>query len=38
MKSHIYLIPCPIADEALHTLSPSILEAVKQCEVFFVEE
>ena len=38
MKSHIYLIPCPIADEALHTLSPSILEALKQCEVFFVEE
>jgi 16S rRNA (cytidine1402-2'-O)-methyltransferase len=38
MKSHIYLIPCTIADDALHSLSPSILEAVKKCEVFFVEE
>lgn len=38
MSSQIYLIPCPIAEDALHTLSPSILEAVKLCEVFFVEE
>jgi 16S rRNA (cytidine1402-2'-O)-methyltransferase len=38
MKSQVYLIPCPIADDALDTLSPSILQSVKQCEVFFVED
>lgn len=37
MSSKVYLIPCPIAEEALHTLSPQVLDAVKQCEVFFVE-
>ncbi|HLO79562.1 MAG TPA: SAM-dependent methyltransferase [Chitinophagaceae bacterium] len=37
MSTKVYLIPCPIAEDALHTLSPQILEAVKQCEVFFVE-
>lgn len=37
MSTTVYLIPCPIAEDALHTLSPQIVEAVKQCEVFFVE-
>jgi 16S rRNA (cytidine1402-2'-O)-methyltransferase len=37
MKSFIYLIPCPIAEDAIHTLSPQIPESVKQCDVFFVE-
>lgn len=37
MNSVIYLIPCPIAEDAIHTLSPQIPDAVKQCEVFFVE-
>ncbi len=37
-KSRVFLIPCPIAEDALDTLSPSILQAVKQCEVFFVED
>lgn len=33
----IYLIPCPIADDALHTLSAETNEAIRKCEVFFVE-
>jgi 16S rRNA (cytidine1402-2'-O)-methyltransferase len=37
MSAMVYLIPCPIAEDAVHTLSPQILDAVKQCEVFFVE-
>jgi 16S rRNA (cytidine1402-2'-O)-methyltransferase len=37
-SSRLFLIPCPIADDALDTLSPSILQAVKLCEVFFVED
>jgi 16S rRNA (cytidine1402-2'-O)-methyltransferase len=37
MNNTLYLIPCPIADDALHTLSPEVVDAVKQCEVFFVE-
>ena len=36
--SRLFLIPCPIAEDALDTLSPSILQAVKQCQVFFVED
>ena len=36
--SRVFLIPCPIAEEALDSLSPSILNAVKQCETFFVED
>jgi 16S rRNA (cytidine1402-2'-O)-methyltransferase len=36
--SRVFLIPCPIAEDALDSLSPSILPAVKQCEVFFVED
>lgn len=37
MSSKVYLIPCPIAEDALQTLSPQITDAVKQCQVFFVE-
>jgi 16S rRNA (cytidine1402-2'-O)-methyltransferase len=37
MNALVYLIPCPIAEDALQTLSPQITDAVKQCEVFFVE-
>ena len=36
--SKVFLIPCPIAEEALDSLSPSILNAVKQCGTFFVED
>ncbi len=38
MNAVIYLIPCPIAEDALHTLSPQILDSVKECEVFYVED
>jgi 16S rRNA (cytidine1402-2'-O)-methyltransferase len=37
MSSQVFLIPCPIAEDALHSLPPGILEAIKQCKVFFVE-
>jgi 16S rRNA (cytidine1402-2'-O)-methyltransferase len=37
MSTTVYLIPCPIAEDAVHTLSPQILDAVKLCEVLFVE-
>lgn len=37
MNALVYLIPCPIAEDAIHTLSPQITDVVKQCEVFFVE-
>ncbi len=37
-NSRVFLIPCPIAEDALDSLSPSILQAVKQCQVFFVED
>ena len=37
MNNKLYLIPCPIAEDAIQTLSPEVLDAVKQCEVFFVE-
>ena len=37
-KSEVFLIPCPIAEDALDTLSPSILISVKQCKTFFVED
>lgn len=33
----VYLIPCPLAPEALHTLPPGILDYVRQCKVLFVE-
>ncbi|HSF44937.1 MAG TPA: SAM-dependent methyltransferase [Chitinophagaceae bacterium] len=37
MSSKVYLIPCPIAEDAVHTLSPQVLDSVKLCHVFFVE-
>ena len=37
-SSRVFLIPSPIAEEAPDSLSPSILEAVKKCRVFFVED
>jgi 16S rRNA (cytidine1402-2'-O)-methyltransferase len=37
MSSKVYLIPCPIAEDAVHTLSPQVLDSVKLCDVFFVE-
>jgi 16S rRNA (cytidine1402-2'-O)-methyltransferase len=37
MNAVIYLVPCPIAEDATDTLSPQILESAKLCEVFFVE-
>jgi 16S rRNA (cytidine1402-2'-O)-methyltransferase len=37
MNNKLFLIPCPIAEDAQHTLSPEVLTAVQQCEVFFVE-
>lgn len=35
--SHVYLIPCPIVEEGIETLSPQILPAVKRCQEFYVE-
>ncbi len=35
--STVYLIPCPIAENATHTILPYTIEAVKDCQVFFVE-
>lgn len=35
--SNVYLIPCPISEEGIDTLSPQILPAVKKCQEFFVE-
>lgn len=37
MSAKVFLIPCPIAEDAIQTLSPTVLDAVKQCGVFFVE-
>ncbi|MGB4772251.1 MAG: SAM-dependent methyltransferase [Chitinophagaceae bacterium] len=37
MNNKLFLIPCPIAEDAVHTLSPEVLTAVQQCQVFFVE-
>lgn len=33
----VYLIPCPIADDAVHTLSVETNDVIRKCEVFFVE-
>lgn len=35
--SVVYLIPCPISEDGLDTLSPQTLPAVQKCQVFFVE-
>jgi len=37
MHNKLFLIPCPIAEGAVHTLSPEVADAVKQCSAFFVE-
>lgn len=36
-KSVVYLIPSFLDEKGTDTLSPSVLESVKQCQVFFVE-
>ena len=33
----VYLIPAPLDEESLQTIPPYILDAIKQCTVFFVE-
>ena len=35
--STIYLVPCTLADDALATIPPYVLDAVKQCSVIFAE-
>jgi 16S rRNA (cytidine1402-2'-O)-methyltransferase len=37
MKSKVYLIPSLLDDEAVETIPPYVIEAVKDCQVFFVE-
>jgi 16S rRNA (cytidine1402-2'-O)-methyltransferase len=37
MKAKIYLIPCFLDDEAIHSIPPYIIDAAKNCRVFFVE-
>ena len=37
MKSKVYLIPSLLDDEAIETIPPYIIDAVKDCHVFFVE-
>ena len=36
-KSIIYLIPSPLDDEAIETIPPYVIDAIKDCQVFFVE-
>jgi 16S rRNA (cytidine1402-2'-O)-methyltransferase len=38
MPSTLYLIPIPIAEDALYTLPVNIAEIINQCEVFYVED
>jgi 16S rRNA (cytidine1402-2'-O)-methyltransferase len=33
----VYLIPSPLDEEAIHTIPPYVTDAVKDCQVFFVE-
>ena len=33
----VFLIPCFIDEAAIHTIPPYIIDAVKDCQVFFVE-
>lgn len=33
----LYLLPCPIAENAMHTLPPYVLEIARRLEVFIVE-
>jgi 16S rRNA (cytidine1402-2'-O)-methyltransferase len=40
MKNNIgkvFLIPCPLASNALHTILPYTVDAIKNCDAFFVE-
>jgi 16S rRNA (cytidine1402-2'-O)-methyltransferase len=37
MKSTVYLIPSMLDDEAVKTIPPYITDAIKDCQVFFVE-
>jgi 16S rRNA (cytidine1402-2'-O)-methyltransferase len=37
MKSKVYLIPSLLDDDATETIPPYIIDAVKDCQVFFVE-
>src|SRR5690349_19550757 len=37
MASTLYLIPAPLDEHSLAPLPPYILDSVKACEVFFVE-
>jgi 16S rRNA (cytidine1402-2'-O)-methyltransferase len=37
MPSTVYLIPTFLHEEAIETIPPYVLDAVKQCQVFFVE-
>jgi len=36
-KAVVYLIPTVLADDAIHSIPPYVLNAIKQCTVFFVE-
>jgi 16S rRNA (cytidine1402-2'-O)-methyltransferase len=36
-KSIIYLIPSLLNDEAVYTIPPNIIDTIKNCQVFFVE-
>ncbi len=38
MKAKVYLIPTPLYQDALNTIPSYVLEAIKECSVFFVEE
>jgi 16S rRNA (cytidine1402-2'-O)-methyltransferase len=37
-KSTVYLIPAPLAPDGLNAIPPYVVEAVKQCKVFYVEQ
>jgi 16S rRNA (cytidine1402-2'-O)-methyltransferase len=37
-KSTVYLIPAPLASDGLNAIPPYVIDAVKQCNVFYVEQ
>ena len=37
MPSKVYLIPSLLHEDAVHTIPAYIIDAVKECQVFFVE-
>ena len=37
VSSIVYLIPCPLSEGVTETIPAYVLDAVKQCQVFFVE-